>query len=94
MSRNKTPGADLENKRGLFFQIGLTVALAAALLVINYETPKPSMEDTTTPILGLEITRIGRYDADTSQRIAPPEAHVTNFGKKTEQKFSNTNLSH
>ncbi len=94
MTRKKTQEADLENKRGIFFQIGLTVALSAAFLVINYETPRPSMEDTTTQILGLEITKIGSYDTDTASRMAPPEANWEKIGKKTEQKFSNTNLSH
>jgi len=80
--RNKTPEADLENKRGLFFQIGLSLALAAAFLIINYRSPKPSTEDTTTQILGLEIRQIGNYNTDTTCRIAPPEAPNANFGKK------------
>lgn len=84
MSRNKTPEADLETKRGLFFQIGLTIALSAAFLIINYETPKPQMEDTTTQILGLEITRIGVYAADSVSHWVPPESATKKNAKKSE----------
>lgn len=69
---NKNPEADLERKRGIFFQIGLTIALAAALLVINYETAIPEREETTTEISGLEVELIVP-DYDTAARVAPPE---------------------
>lgn len=82
MMRNKTPGADLEKKRGLFFQIGLTIALATAILVINYETPKPVKDDTTTVISGLELTVIGGQNVDSSKLTPPPAAPDKKMQKK------------
>lgn len=69
---NKNPEADLERKRGLFFQIGLTIALAVALLVINFESAIPEKEETTTEISGLEVSHI-TPESDTATRIVPPE---------------------
>lgn len=72
MYHNKTSEADLESKRGLFFKIGLAVSLSAALIVINYETPRPRKVDTTTQISGLELTVINGQNADSLP--APPPA--------------------
>lgn len=67
----KTPGADLEGKRGLFFQIGLAIALLIALLVINYQQPKKKIEPVTVTVTGLEI-RSAAY-MDSVSAVKPPE---------------------
>lgn len=87
MTRNKTKDADLESKRGLFFQIGLSAALAAALIVMNIETVKPAMEDTTVKILGLEIKELGRYNGDTVRVVEPPKPHRGNLEKNWNKIF-------
>ena len=38
MERKKSEKADLENKRGIFFQIGLIVALAVVLIAFEYKS--------------------------------------------------------
>ncbi len=82
MIRRKTPDADLENKRGLLFQIGISVALSVALLVINYETPKPAKVDTTTVISGLELNEISDRYGDSISAIPPPAAPDKKMQKK------------
>ncbi|MBQ5404803.1 MAG: hypothetical protein IIU11_10625 [Bacteroidales bacterium] len=57
--------------RLLYFQIGLSIALALALLIINYEKPKTEYESNETPILGLEMQLIGQSDAP--NHVLPPE---------------------
>lgn len=81
MSRNKNPEADLESKRGLFFQIGLSATLAIALLVINYETPRPQKEDSTTRISGLELHEISMDPRDSASIPKPPEAQMQKMQK-------------
>ncbi|MBR4266279.1 MAG: hypothetical protein IKQ46_09515 [Bacteroidales bacterium] len=60
-----------ENHRMLYFQIGLTIALAIALFVINYETPKTVYENNQTEISGLEMQKVGVTDSNSV--ILPPE---------------------
>jgi hypothetical protein len=55
----------------LYFQIGLTIALAIALFVINYETPKTVYENNQTEISGLEMQKVGVTDSNSV--ILPPE---------------------
>ncbi|MEN8137376.1 MAG: energy transducer TonB [Bacteroidota bacterium] len=39
MNVKKNPNANLENKRGIFFLIGLAIALSASYFVLEYESP-------------------------------------------------------
>lgn len=55
MSTKKNPEADLEQKRGLFFQIGLAVSLLVALLAFNIEMPTARTETIVVKVLGLEV---------------------------------------
>ncbi len=52
MKKRKTPKADLESKRGIFFQIGLIVTLAAILLAFEWKSFDQTVFsiDSTIPI--------------------------------------------
>jgi len=65
MSTKKNPEADLEQKRGLFFQIGLIVSLLVALLAFNIEMPQTRTETVVVKVLGLEIC--------SPQKTTPPK---------------------
>lgn len=71
MDSKKTTSADLEDKRGIFFQVGLVIALLIAVLAINYESPKPKAVEVTVKVTGLEIRNAS--DVDSSKMIRPPE---------------------
>lgn len=45
MESKKNPKADLENKRGIFFQVGLVIAIGIALLAFEWETYEVSSID-------------------------------------------------
>ena len=58
--------------RLLYFQIALSIVLALALLVFNYEKPKPKYENKQTLISGLQIRIIDKSDK-TVKNVKPPE---------------------
>ena len=69
MEAKKTPRADLENRRGLFLEIGLAVILAAALVAFNIKSYDKEVKDVSTRTADVEI------DADiiqTSEDTPPP----------------------
>jgi hypothetical protein len=67
MSTKKNPEADLEQKRGLFFQIGLIVSLLVALLAFNIEMPQTRTETVVVKVLGLEICSPQKNDTTKSR---------------------------
>ncbi|MCR5454179.1 MAG: hypothetical protein K6F33_04235 [Bacteroidales bacterium] len=67
----KTPKADLESKRSIFFQVGLAIALLIAFLVVNYKQPKNRTEPVTVKVTGLEI-RSAAY-IDSVSVVHPPD---------------------
>ncbi len=69
MREKKTDKADLEKKRGLLFQIGLVLALATVLWVLNMRTNNSQKIQTTGDVTGLEIELLSG-----EQKVAkPPE---------------------
>ena len=67
MEKKKTPSADLESKRAIFFQFGLVIALLMAVLAVNFESHKPKMMEVTVKVTGLEVT------PDSTSVARPPE---------------------
>lgn len=69
MEAKKTPRADLENRRGLFLEIGLAVILAAALVAFNIKSYDKEVKEVSTRTADVEI------DADiiqTAEETPPP----------------------
>lgn len=69
MEAKKTPKADLENRKGLFFEIGLVVTLAACLVAFNVRQYEKEIKEVNTRVADIEI------DADiiqTDQEETPP----------------------
>ena len=69
MEAKKTPRADLENRRGLFLEIGLAVILATALVAFNIKSYDKEVKEVSTRTADVEI------DADiiqTSEDTPPP----------------------
>lgn len=64
MELKKTPKADLENKKGLFLEIGLIVAIAFCILMFSYSQSEKVYEDMTTGTVTVEeeIVEITRQD--------------------------------
>ena len=58
--------------RLLYFQIALSIVLALALLIFNYEKPKPKYENKSTLISGLQIRKIDP-SSKTAKNLQPPE---------------------
>ncbi len=69
MEVKKTPKADLNNKRGIFLEVGLIIALAAVIGAFAYTPKERSVEilDVAQEIVEEEITDI------TTQDQKPPE---------------------
>ncbi|MBR4325643.1 MAG: hypothetical protein IKP73_08980 [Bacteroidales bacterium] len=67
----KTPNADLEGKRSIFFQVGLAIALLIAFLVVNYKQPKNYVEPVTVKVTGLQVNTAAAMDSASVAR--PPE---------------------
>jgi hypothetical protein len=65
MEAKKTPKADLENRRGLFLEIGLVVILAAVLVAFNVRKYDKEVKEVSTRTVDSEI------DADILN--TPPE---------------------
>lgn len=64
MEQKKSPKADLKNKRGLFLEIGLIVALGLVIAAFSY-TPKEhriQKIDVETAVVEEEMTEITRQD--------------------------------
>ena len=69
--KRKTPGADLEGKRSIFFQLGLAIALLIAVLVVNYKQTKPNADTITVKVTGLNVRSAA--DIDSTSVVRPPE---------------------
>ena len=69
MEAKKTPRADLDNRRGMFLEIGLVVILAAALVAFNIRSYDKEVKEVSTRTADMEI------DADiiqTQEEETPP----------------------
>ncbi len=69
MEQKKTPKADLENKKGLFFEIGLAVALACTLLAFEWNSSEKTVRKIEIPMdeqVEEEVIQI------TFQNLKPP----------------------
>lgn len=64
MELKKSPKADLENKKGLFLEIGLVVAIALCILMFSYSQSEKVYETMTTGTVKVEeeIVEITRQD--------------------------------
>lgn len=75
MELKKNPKADLENRRGIYFQIGLVVAIGIALFAFEWKTYEVSVPD-DEPIyvnhIEEEIVPITFQRARTSPTLPPP----------------------
>lgn len=55
MEAKKTPKADLENRKGLFLEIGMVVILAAVLVAFNVRTYEKEIKEVSTRTVADEI---------------------------------------
>lgn len=79
MEPKKTPKADLENKRGLFIQIGLLVSLGVILLAFNWNDSVKqvnSLGDVSAQAVEEEIVPITRQDEVKPPPPPPPPQTV------------------
>ncbi len=79
MEPKKTPKADLENKRGLFIQIGLLVSLGIILLAFNWNDSVKqvnSLGDVSAQAVEEEIVPITRQDEVKPPPPPPPPQTV------------------
>ncbi len=68
MEQKKTPKADLENKKGMFLQAGLVVALAATLIAFEWKTYDRVLAD-----LGdVEVLHIEEEEIPITRQEPPP----------------------
>ena len=86
MQPKKTLKADLSNKRGLFFQIGLCVSLLAAILFFAWSQPTVSVE-------AIEVT--GIFDViEMPPIVKPPEPESAPSAPKVAQLVELINIVH
>ena len=71
--KRKTTNADLEDKRGILFKVGLAIALLIALLIVNYKQTKPHADTVTVKVTGLEIKNADDVDSALASTVRPPE---------------------
>ncbi len=79
MEPKKTPKADLENKRGIFLQIGLLVALGVVLLAFNWNDrvkQADSLGEMSAQTVEEEIVPITRQDEVKPPPPPPPPQTV------------------
>jgi periplasmic protein TonB len=74
MGKKKTDKADLENKRGIFFQIGLVIVLALTLIAFEW-TSRSKAESLMGTVAGSDVTE--EIIPITRQHIAPPPPPTT-----------------
>ena len=67
----KTSNANLEDKRSIFFQLGLAIALLIAVLLVNYKQTKPRADTITVKVTGLNVRSAA--DMDSTAVVRPPE---------------------
>lgn len=75
MEPKKTPGADLENKRGLFFEIGMIVSFAVVLIAFNLNNKIKQIESlggTSVEQVEEEIVPITRQEELKAPPPPPP----------------------
>ena len=61
MEIKKSPKADLEGKKGVFFEIGLTLALAVLLFAFEWKSSTEQVTPFQTPSSSPEIDGLDRY---------------------------------
>lgn len=78
MEVKKSPKADLENKKGLFLQIGLCVALVAMIGLFAYSKSEVEIEvlENTAQIIEAEFVEITREEQP-QQPVGAPRLQVT-----------------
>jgi hypothetical protein len=69
--KRKTPNADLEDKRSIFFQLRLAIELLIAVLVVNYKQTRPYTDTVTVKVTGLDVRSAA--DVDSTSVVHPPE---------------------
>lgn len=74
MGKKKTDKADLENKRGIFFQVGLVIVLALTLIAFEW-TNRTQTVSLMGTIAGAGLTE--EITPITRQHIAPPPPPTT-----------------
>lgn len=82
MIEKKTPKADLENKRGLFLEIGLVVVLALVLLGFEWKTyDKQKVEIFQRQAMDVpeEMVEITKQETPPPQAPPPPQVTVLNI---------------
>ncbi|HBL75124.1 MAG: hypothetical protein A2W90_15175 [Bacteroidetes bacterium GWF2_42_66] len=79
MKTKKTEKADLENKRSLFFSIGLLLSLSAVLVAFGWKTPVPETESFGTLKLEPPIEEMIPITHEEKKEVAPPVREITVF---------------
>jgi protein TonB len=95
MELKKSPKADLENKRGIFMQIGLAIALGVILLAFNWSdkvTKVESLGDMSAQQVEEEIVPITRQDEVKPPPPPPPPQTVEILNIVDDKQEINDNL--
>ncbi|MGC8864548.1 MAG: energy transducer TonB [Bacteroidales bacterium] len=82
MIEKKTPKADLENKRGLFLEIGMVVVLALVLLGFEWKTydkQKVEIFQRQASDIPEEMVEITKQETPPPQAPPPPQVTVLNI---------------
>lgn len=79
MKAKKTTKADLENKRPLFFMIGLMVSLSVVLLAFEWKSPVQKVDDFGKLEFEIPIEEMIPVIKEEKKEIAPPVKEVTLF---------------
>ena len=78
MEQKKTPKADLQNKRGLFMEIGLVVSLGIVILALSYSQKEREVEKLENEIIAVEeeLIEVTRQDQKPPEPIKQQQVQV------------------
>ena len=79
MKTKKTKKADLENKRPVFFMVGLIISLSAILLAFEWKTPANKIEDFGELKLEIPPEDLTPLIREEKKEVAPPVRTVVEF---------------
>ena len=78
MEQKKTPKADLQNKRGLFMEIGLVVSLGIVIVALSYSQKEREVEKLDNEIIAVEeeLIEVTRQDQKPPEPIKQQQVQV------------------
>ena len=78
MEQKKTPKADLQNKRGLFMEIGLVISLGLVIVALSYSQKEREVEKLDNEIIAVEeeLIEVTRQDQKPPEPIKQQQVQV------------------